>query len=230
MRQFVILRRSNDEVCSQLYLRGLYTDPSHGLASKAGRLACRGQGRFSRWRRFGLSASGCDCHADDDQAQSHPLGFVRALVQQQDRHDDEPRTAQSVTMEEDQWTPLTVRAELDHFSDREAYLVCERDGEVVDWGKVKRYSPRAGYSIACEMSTYIDRDARGGGVGEQVLEALVAFSRRLGYHHAVAKIIADNEASLRFHLKHGFELVGIQREIGIVDGKLADVAILQRVD
>jgi phosphinothricin acetyltransferase len=135
------------------------------------------------------------------------------------------------TMEEERWTWLTVKHQLDHITDREVVIVCENgDGEVVGWGKVKHYSPRGGYRIACETSTYVSRDARGLGVGNRLLSELVALSRRLGYHHITAKIIAGNGPSLRLHFKHGFELVGVQKEIGLVDGKLADVAILQRVN
>lgn len=135
------------------------------------------------------------------------------------------------TMERDSWTRLTVKAQLDHFNDRETMVVCEDlYGEVVGWGIVKQYSPRGGYRIACEMSTYVSRQAQGHGVGSKILEELILASRRLGYHHAVAKIIARNEKSIQFHQKHGFELVGIQREIGLVEGQLADVAILQRID
>ncbi|MFG0261618.1 MAG: GNAT family N-acetyltransferase, partial [Novipirellula sp. JB048] len=47
-------------------------------------------------------------------------------------------------------------------------------------------------------------------------------------HHAVARVIADNQASLSFHYRHGYELVGIQNEIGHMHGRWVDVAILQK--
>lgn len=135
------------------------------------------------------------------------------------------------TMEEDHWTYLSVKRQLDHFNDREGVVVCEdSDGEIVGWGKVRQYSDRGGYRIACEMSTYVRADTQGQGVGKTLLAEMIHLSRRLGYHHAVARVIAGNELSLRFHQRHGFELVGVQKEIGVVDGHLADVAILQRID
>jgi len=45
----------------------------------------------------------------------------------------------------------------------------------------------------------------------------------------VAKITAANDASVRFHLRHGFERVGTQREIGHLKGAWQDVVILQRI-
>lgn len=134
------------------------------------------------------------------------------------------------TMEEEDWTYLTVKHQLDHFTHREAILVCEdSDGKPIGWGRVQRYSLRSGYRIACELSTYVSRDAVGRGVGDALVKELITLSERYGYRHAVAKVIASNQASLRFHFKHGFEMVGVQRQIGIIDGKPADVAILQRI-
>ena len=50
-----------------------------------------------------------------------------------------------------------------------------------------------------------------------------------GYRHLVAKIMAVNEGSLRFHLERGYEQVGRQREIGFLNGTWHDVVILQRI-
>ena len=44
-----------------------------------------------------------------------------------------------------------------------------------------------------------------------------------------ASIRAENDASIRFHERHGFEQVGRQREVGYVRGRWADVLIMQRI-
>lgn len=132
------------------------------------------------------------------------------------------------TMEEDPWSPLDVKVALNQFSARERFIVCENETpRVLGWSVVRAYSQRSGYRIACELSVYVDRESRGKQVGRQLLQASLAQAKQFGYHHAVAKIITGNQASLDFHLQNGFELVGIQREIGLVDGHYADVAILQ---
>ncbi len=53
--------------------------------------------------------------------------------------------------------------------------------------------------------------------------------RDCGIHHAVAKVIADNSRSMAFHQRFGYELVGIQKAIGHMNGKWTDVAILQKI-
>jgi phosphinothricin acetyltransferase len=53
--------------------------------------------------------------------------------------------------------------------------------------------------------------------------------RRFGYHHIVAKILADNQTSINLHEKFGFALVGVQREVGRLAGRWRDVAIYQLI-
>ncbi len=120
----------------------------------------------------------------------------------------------------------TFRRRLEQLHPREALLVAE-DGPVVGWGIVKRYSDRVGYRVACETSIYLDRRRRGQGYGTRLQQVLMKTCRRLEYHHVVAKIWASNQESLRFHQKFGFELVGVQKEIGYIGGEWRDVAILQ---
>jgi L-amino acid N-acyltransferase YncA len=134
-----------------------------------------------------------------------------------------------VTMDLDHWSPDSVRQRLDQLDARESLLVIANDRRVVGWGIVKKYSPRRGYRVCCETSLYLDEDYLGKGLGSRLLEALFACCRRHGYRHAVAKINAVNKASIEFHRRHGFELVGIQNEIGYKQGGWWDVAIMQRL-
>ncbi|MEM6366048.1 MAG: N-acetyltransferase family protein [Planctomycetota bacterium] len=134
------------------------------------------------------------------------------------------------TMEASHWTALSVKRDIEQSTDGEGFLVCEdENGRVLGWGKVKRYSARAGYAIACEISVYVSRDARGRGVGDTLMKSMLRLAKRFGYHHVVSKIISANQPSVRFHLKHGFDLVGVQREVGVVDGQLADVTLMQHL-
>ena len=59
--------------------------------------------------------------------------------------------------------------------------------------------------------------------------ALIERCKTYGYHHLLARIFADNEASIEYNRRFGYELVGVQREIGFKDGHWQDVAILQLV-
>ena len=133
------------------------------------------------------------------------------------------------TMDTDPVAAETFRGELEAMSPRETLLVGETDAGVVGYGVVKRYSERRGYAVACETSLYFAEDATGRGYGALLLEALVERARQAHYRHLVAKIMAVNEDSVRFHQRFGFEIVGRQREIGWLGGVWHDVVILQRI-
>ena len=111
----------------------------------------------------------------------------------------------------------------------QALLVAVQDRRLIGWGVVKRYSDRPGYRVACETSLYLDETHTGRGIGARMLAALVERAGALGYRHLAAKITAANDGSVRFHERHGFERVGVQRRIGRLGDTWHDVVILQRL-
>ena len=131
------------------------------------------------------------------------------------------------TMEESRWTSQRVRSMMECFSDREGFIVLQQAGTVLGWGVFKRYSPRSGYRFAGETATYLHRSQTGRGYGTTIKKALIARCRAAGYHHLVAKVFADNTASVAYNLRLGYEIVGTQREIGFRNGSWVDVTILQ---
>jgi phosphinothricin acetyltransferase len=111
----------------------------------------------------------------------------------------------------------------------EQWLVAAQKNVVIGWASVRPYSLRHGYRFTCETAIYVGTEAIGRGVGDKLQTRLEEHCRQCGIHHAVAKVIADNDRSMAFHYRYGYELVGIQKEVGHMDGKWIDVAILQRI-
>ena len=122
-----------------------------------------------------------------------------------------------------------VRRQLAGFHRREALLVLEDGAEILGWGIIQRYSDRAGYRFTCETGVYLRRRLTGRGLGTRIKRALIERCRRYGYHHLVAKVVAENAASLAYNRKLGFEVVGTQREVGYQGGRWRDVVILELV-
>lgn len=137
--------------------------------------------------------------------------------------------ARDSTMDTEPWTREKALGYLDNLTERETVVVLEASGSVDGWGIVKKYSDRPGYRVACETSLYVRRNRSGRGFGTAIQQELHRRARSLGYHHIVAKIWADNERSIGMHRKLGFRMVGIQNEIGLVDGIRRDIALMQRV-
>ena len=120
-------------------------------------------------------------------------------------------------------------AQLDTFGPRECMLVMEKDQQIQGWGVVKKYSDRVGYRVACETSIYFRRQATGQGFGRALQKALMDKVREFRYHHIVAKIWTTNTGSIRFHESFGYELVGVQKQVGYLGGRWRDISILQCV-
>ena len=108
-------------------------------------------------------------------------------------------------------------------------LVADEDGAVVGWAGVSTYRPRACYSGIGEFSIYVDRNARGRGIGRQLLEALADEARGRGYWKLVSRIFPSNEASRRLCRACGFREVGVYEKHGRLDGRWTDVIIVERL-
>jgi phosphinothricin acetyltransferase len=111
--------------------------------------------------------------------------------------------------------------------ENETMLVMEQAGQVIGYGILKQYSWKEGYRYTGETSVFFDEKYRGKGLGNLLKKTLIETARELGYRHLVARIMARNKVSIHYNQKLGYELVGIQKNIGCIDGEWYDVAILQ---
>ena len=135
--------------------------------------------------------------------------------------------ARDSTMHLDPFSVADATEMLQGLLPRESIYVAESERNVLGWGIVKLYSARPGYRVACETSVYVRRDSTGKGIGSSIQTSLMERARSDGFHHIVTRIWAANEGSIKFHQRVGFTLVGIQNEIGEVDGKKKDIAVMQ---
>ncbi len=133
------------------------------------------------------------------------------------------------TMDTERFDGAWFAAWLDSMGERECLLCAESGSGVIGWGAVKRYSDRPGYAPAAETSVYLLARATGHGVGSRIQRALLEHARRAGYRHLVAKILAVNAESVRFHRRFGYRIVGTQHRIGHLNGTWHDVVILERL-
>jgi phosphinothricin acetyltransferase len=102
-------------------------------------------------------------------------------------------------------------------------------GAVTGFGSLSPYRSRPAYSTTVEDSVYVHHDHRGKGVGRLVLAELVRLADVHGFHSVMARIVGGHEASIALHTGCGFELVGIEREVGRKFGKWLDVALMQKL-
>ncbi len=110
-----------------------------------------------------------------------------------------------------------------------AVLVADDAGEVIGFASLSPYRDRPAYRTSVEDSVYIHRAHHGRGVGRALMTELVEVATSHGFHTMLARIVAGHEASIGLHRAVGFDVVGVEREVGRKFGKWLDVVVMQRL-
>ncbi len=95
-----------------------------------------------------------------------------------------------------------------------AWLVSERDGEVVGYAYANPHRERAAYRWSAEASVYVAAGQERRGIGRELYEALFGLLSRQGIVTVLAGITLPNDASVRLHESLGFAPSGVFRHIG----------------
>lgn len=101
--------------------------------------------------------------------------------------------------------------------------------QVVGFAALSAYKERAAYSTTVEDSVYVHRAFAGRGVGKALMLHLIDIARDSGFHSMIARIEAGGTASRALHASVGFELVGIEREVGRKFRRWLSVAVMQKM-
>lgn len=99
--------------------------------------------------------------------------------------------------------------------------------DVVGFGSLSPYKDRPAYNTTVEDSVYVHRAHARRGIGRLLLGSLVTVARESGFHTVIARIEATGTASRQLHAACGFELVGVEREVGRKFNRWLDVAVMQ---
>ncbi|HET9591997.1 MAG TPA: GNAT family N-acetyltransferase [Solirubrobacterales bacterium] len=132
-----------------------------------------------------------------------------------------------VSFEEQAPDAAEMAARIERYGSSHAWLVAAREGEVVGYAYATAFNERPAYRWSTSVSVYIAENARGRGIGRALYEALFGRLRERGFRMACAGITLPNEASEGLHKSLGFELVGVNREIGWKQGAWRDVGWYQ---
>jgi phosphinothricin acetyltransferase len=108
-------------------------------------------------------------------------------------------------------------------------VVADADGVVAGFSSLSAYRPRPGYATAVEDSVYVAENFRGQGVGRLLLNGAVEAALDHGFHSVIGRIVTEQAASIALHRACGFEVIGIEREVGRKFGRWLDVALVQRM-
>lgn len=154
--------------------------------------------------------------ARPDDAEAVARIYSQGIAERSSTFETRPRSAEDVVA----W--LAPEA-------RHAVLVAVLGQAVVGWANLSSHSPRECYAGIAEFSIYLDRAARGLGIGAQLLQALIERAARDGFHKLVSRIFPENHASLALCRKLGFREVGRYERHAQLDGRWRDVLIVERL-
>ena len=138
------------------------------------------------------------------------------------------RTAVSFEIETP--SPAAFRDRMARTMERYPWLVVEEDGMVQGYAYAGAFKGRAAYDWSCETTIYLDRGARGRGLGRKLYGALEAELKAMGILNLYACVTwqdAEDETltqdSPRFHARMGYAEVGRFRRCGHKFGRWYDM-------
>jgi L-amino acid N-acyltransferase YncA len=108
-------------------------------------------------------------------------------------------------------------------------IVAVFEGRVVGWASMSKYSDKGGYSKTAELSIYIKEAYRSRGFGKQLFEAIIERGKEAGLHTVISRITSENKASIYLHELAGFANIGVMKEVGVKNGVLLDVCLMQLI-
>ena len=108
------------------------------------------------------------------------------------------------------------------------YLVAIEEGQIVGYAYASTYYARAAYDWTVELSVYVQKEARGKGVGTLLYTALEEELTARGFKNFLACIALPNPASIALHEKRGYEQVAHFKKVGYKFGTWHDIVWLQK--
>lgn len=100
------------------------------------------------------------------------------------------------------------------------YLVAVEEGQIVGYAYASTYYARAAYGWTVEMSVYVQKEARGKGIGNLLYTALEEELTARGFKNFLACIA--------LHEKRGYQQVAHFKKVGYKFGTWHDIVWLQK--
>ena len=108
-------------------------------------------------------------------------------------------------------------------------IVAELGGEVVGFGMYSEFRLREAYKFTVEHSVYVNKNFQGKGIGKLLLQELIHLAQKQKLHTMIAVIDSENQNSVEFHKKFGFETIGVFKECGYKFDRWLNTVFMQLI-
>ena len=116
------------------------------------------------------------------------------------------------------YQPRTLAQQLAIFDDKLQkgfpIIVAKVADEIVGFGYFSEFRFREAYKFTVEHSVYAKKNYIGKGIGHLLLNELIELAKKQNLHTMIGVIDSENESSIAFHEKFGFEKAGFIKESG----------------
>ena len=116
------------------------------------------------------------------------------------------------------YQPRTLAQQLAIFDDKLQkgfpIIVAKVADEIVGFGYYSEFRFREAYKFTVEHSVYAKKNFVGKGIGKLLLSELIELAKKQNLHTMIGVIDSENESSIAFHEKFGFEKAGFIKESG----------------
>lgn len=116
------------------------------------------------------------------------------------------------------YQPRTLVQQLAIFDDKLQkgfpIIVAKGGDEIIGFGYYSEFRFREAYKFTVEHSVYAKKNYIGKGIGKLLLSELIEIAKKQNLHTMIGVIDSENESSIAFHEKFGFEKAGFIKESG----------------
>lgn len=134
----------------------------------------------------------------------------------------------AVTFETEVPTVEAFASRIEKTLEKFPYLVAVEEGKIVGYAYASTYYARAAYDWTVEFSVYVQKEARGKGIGNLLYTALEEELTVRGFKNFLACIALPNPASIALHEKKGYQQVAHFKKVGYKFGTWHDIVWLQK--
>lgn len=131
------------------------------------------------------------------------------------------------------YQPRTLIQQLAIFDDKLQkgfpIIVAKIADEIVGFGYYSEFRFREAYKFTVEHSVYAKKNYIGKGIGKLLITELIELAKKQNLHTLIGVIDSENDSSIAFHEKFGFEKAGFIKESGYKFDRWLHSVFMQKI-